>query len=190
MANWNVLHFNREFPQTWVDRQIDVAASSFGLNLLQPNDVYGKSLRAVKYAVLFISLTFCLYFFLELFQQRSVHPMQYVLVGLALCIFYTLLLSVSEYIHFNIAYLISSFATITLITLYTKSLFQTWNVALLFALFLGILYGFIFILIQLQDGALLFGSIGLFALLSLVMYYSLKIQWREPPVQTQPVTMA
>lgn len=189
VANWNVLHFNREFPQTWVDRQVDISASAFGINLLQPNDVYGKSLRAVKYAILFISLTFCLYFFIELFQKRSLHPMQYILVGLALCIFYTLLLSVSEYIHFNLAYLVASTATITLITLYTKSLFQKWNIALLFGIFLGLLYSFIFILIQLQDGALLFGSIGLFGLLALVMYYSRKIEWNySSEVASKPIS--
>ena len=176
-ANWKILHFNREFPQSWIDTEVNISSSSFGLNLLQPNDAYGKSLRAVKYAILFISLTFCLYFFLELFQKRSVHPMQYILVGLALCIFYTLLLSVSEYLHFNVSYVIAASATVLLITLYTKSLFAKWNIALLFGVFLGLLYGFIFILIQLQDGALLFGSIGLFILLAVVMYYSRKIDW-------------
>lgn len=177
VAHWKVLHFNRDFPQVWIDGEVNIESSSFGLNLLQANDGYGKSLRAVKYAILFISLTFCLYFFLELFQQRSIHPMQYILVGLALCIFYTLLLSISEYLHFNLSYLLASGATIVLIGLYTKSLFQQWSIAVLFALFLGLLYTFIFVLIQLQDGALLFGSIGLFTLLAVVMYYSRKIDW-------------
>jgi inner membrane protein len=190
-ADWKILHFNREFPQAWVDTEININSSSFGLNLLQPNDAYGKTLRAVKYAILFISLTFCLYFFIELFQKRTVHPMQYILVGLALCIFYTLLLSVSEYLDFNLSYIIAATATVLLITFYTKSLFLKWNIALLFGLFLGLLYTFIFILIQLQDGALLFGSIGLFVLLATVMYYSRKIDWnytalspsRNPQVQ-------
>ena len=176
-AEWKILHFNREFPQAWSDSEINVGSSSFGLNLLQPNDAYAKTLRAVKYAILFISLTFCLYFFIELFQNRSVHPMQYILVGLALCIFYTLLLSVSEYLNFNLSYAIAAAATVLLITLYTKSLFEKWMIGILFGVFLGLLYTFIFILIQLQDGALLFGSIGLFILLATVMYYSRKIDW-------------
>ena len=190
-ANWKILHFNREFPQSWIDTEVNITSSSFGLNLLQPNDAYGKSLRAVKYAILFISLTFCLYFFLELFQKRSVHPMQYILVGFALCIFYTLLLSVSEYIDFNLSYMIAAAATVLLITFYTKSLFLKWSIAVLFGMFLGLLYTFIFILIQLQDGALLFGSIGLFVLLAIVMYYSRKIDWnytkftRPRPVEVQ-----
>lgn len=189
-ASWKILHFNREFPQAWIDSDVNIANSSFGLNLLQPNDAYGKSLRAVKYAILFIALTFCLYFFLELFQKRSVHPMQYVLVGLALCIFYTLLLSVSEYLDFNISYAIAATATVLLITCYTKSMFSKWSIGLLFGLFLGLLYGFIFILIQLQDGALLFGSIGLFILLAIVMYYSRKIDWHYTWVKPQPVQVS
>lgn len=103
--------------------------------------------------------------------------MQYILVGLALCIFYTLLLSVSEYLNFNLSYAIAATATVMLITLYTKSVFVKWNIAAWFGVFLGLLYSFIFILIQLQDGALLFGSIGLFILLAVVMYYSRKIDW-------------
>ena len=190
IADWKVLHFNREFPQAWADAEVNINSSSFGLNLLQPNDAYGKTLRAVKYAILFIALTFCLYFFIELFQKRSVHPMQYILVGLALCIFYTLLLSVSEYLDFNLAYVIAGSATVLLITLYTKSLFVKWNIALLFGLFLGLLYSFIFILIQLQDGALLFGSIGLFVLLALVMYYSRKIDWNySSMVKSKPIAV-
>ena len=190
VANWKVLHFNREFPQAWIDTEIDISNSAFGINLLQPIDAYGKSLRAVKYAILFISLTFCLYFFLELFQKRSVHPMQYVLVGLALCIFYTLLLSLSEYIDFNFAYLVAATATVLLITLYTKSIFEKWSIGMFFGIFLGLLYAFIFVLIQLQDGALLFGSIGLFVLLAVVMYYSRRIDWNSSRTVKSPVAIS
>lgn len=176
-ANWNILHFTRDIPQIWVNEKPDIKGNAFGVELLQGIDSYSKTMRTVKYALLFISLTFCLYFFIEILKKRSVHPLQYVLVGLALCIFYTLLLSISEYINFNIAYLIASAATIGLITLYTQSIFKNWGVAAAFFLFLSALYGFIYILIQLQDGALLFGSIGLFILLAIVMFYSKKIDW-------------
>jgi inner membrane protein len=134
-------------------------------------------MRTVKYALLFIALTFCLFFFIEILKKRSVHPLQYILVGLALCIFYTLLLSVSEYTGFNIAYVIASVATIGLITAYTYSIFKQAGVAIALTSFLSALYGFIYILIQLQDGALLFGSIGLFILLAIVMFYSRRIDW-------------
>jgi len=104
-------------------------------------------------------------------------PFHIFFVWLVLFIFYTLLLSVSEYIDFNLAYLIASAATIGLITVYTQSIFRNWGIAAAFFVFLTALYGFIYILIQLQDGALLFGSIGLFVLLAIVMYYSRKIDW-------------
>ncbi|HRN55273.1 MAG TPA: cell envelope integrity protein CreD [Agriterribacter sp.] len=176
-AEWKVQHLNRNYPQSWKDSNYTIADSRFGITLLQPVDAYSKTMRSVKYAILFIALTFGLYFFLEILQKRTVHPIQYVLVGLALSIFYTLLLSVSEYIRFNIAYGIAAAATIALITLYTKSLFHKWKVAMLFGVILTVLYTFIFILLQLRDSALLFGSIGLFIVLAAVMYYSRKINW-------------
>jgi inner membrane protein len=176
-ADWKVLHLNRNYPQSWKDAKYDVFESGFGINLLQPVDSYSQTMRSVKYAILFIALSFALYFFIEIRQKKIIHPVQYVLMGLALCIFYTLLLSISEYLRFGLAYFISASATILLITLYSKTLFSTWKIAILFGASLSILYGFIFVLIQLQDNALLFGSIGLFGLLAVVMYYSRKIDW-------------
>ena len=122
-------------------------------------------------------MTFLLYFFIEILQKRKVHPLQYVLVGLAIVIFYTLLLSISEYIGFNAGYAVAATATIVMITAYTKSIFQKWKIVAVFFIVLSVLYGFIFVLIQLQDGALLFGSIGLFTILGIVMYYSRKVEW-------------
>jgi inner membrane protein len=183
-ANWNILHFTRAIPQIWNEGKPEINENAFGVQLLQGMDSYSKTMRTVKYAILFISLTFCLYFFIEILKKRSIHPLQYVLVGLALCVFYTLLLSVSEYLNFNLAYLIASVATIGLITAYTQSIFRNWGIAAAFFVFLTALYGFIYILIQLQDGALLFGSIGLFILLAIVMYYSRKIDWYGGTVDT------
>jgi inner membrane protein len=176
-ANWKILNLNRNYPQAWSDGAYNVAESSFGINLLQSTDSYGKTTRSVKYALLFIALTFMLFFFVEIIKGSSIHPLQYILIGLALCIFYTLLLSVSEYLNFNIAYALAAAATVGLITLYTSGVFKQWRIAFAFGLVLSALYGFIFILIQLQDYALLFGSIGLFILLAIVMYYSRKIDW-------------
>lgn len=98
------------------------------------------------------------------------------LIGFALCIFYTLLLS-TEYVEFVQAYLIAALATILLIILYTKSVFQSMKTASIFAGFLSMLYAFIFVLIQLQDGALLAGSVGLFLILASIMHFSRKIEW-------------
>lgn len=176
-AVWKIQHLNRSYPQSWKDMRYDIKESTLETKLLQPVDSYAQTTRSIKYAVLFIALTFGLYFFVEITQKKKVHPIQYVLVGLALSIFYTLLLSISEYLGFDIAYAIASAATIILITLYTRSLFEKWKVALLFGSLLTLLYGFIFVLIQLQDNALLFGSIGLFIVLAIIMYYSRKIEW-------------
>ena len=105
------------------------------------------------------------------------HPVQYVLIGIALVIFFTLLLSISEFILFDYAYLIAAAATISLISLYAKGHFNSLKTAGVFASLLACLYGFIFVLIRLEDTALLVGSIGLFIVLAVVMYASRKINW-------------
>ena len=134
-------------------------------------------MRSVKYAILFIGLTFAFFFIIELMQKKPFHPVQYVLVGLALVIFYTLLLSISEYILFDNAYLIAALATIVLISIYAQGHFKSWKTAGIFFTLLSCLYGFIFILIRLEDTALLVGTIGLFLVLALVMFASRKINW-------------
>jgi inner membrane protein len=153
---------------------------AFGVSILQPVDDYAKTARCVKYAVLFVGLTFSLFFIVEIMQKKPVHPVQYVLVGMALVIFYTLLLSISEYIHFDYAYLIASVATVLLISLYAKNHFKTWKIAGLFVTVLSSLYGFDYVLISLEDTALLVGSVGLFIVLAIVMYTSRKINWYNP----------
>jgi inner membrane protein len=176
-ANWKVLHLNRNFPQQWKGGRVDIGSSAFGVNLLLPIDSYQKSVRSVKYAILIIGLTFLIFFFIELLHKKSAHPFQYVLVGLALIIFYTLLVSISEYTTFNIAYLIAGVMTIVLVTVYTYSVFSNRKLAALVGGTMLILYAYIFIIIQLQDFALLMGSLGLFFVLALVMYYSRKVDW-------------
>lgn len=179
-ADWKILHFNRTYPQQFTNvNESFINESAFGMNLLQPVDAYGQTQRSIKYAVLIIALTFFLYFFLEVFHRRNVHPLQYILIGFALVIFYTLLLSISEYIAFSRAYFIASAATVLLIGWYSKSIFIKWNIVLLFSFILSLLYLFIFVLIQLQDNSLLFGSIGLFVLLAIIMFFSRKINWNN-----------
>ena len=179
-ATWAFNTANLPFNTFLRDVKFDQSAYAFGVSMLQPADQYAKTMRSVKYAILFIGLTFSLFFIVELMQQRPVHPVQYVLVGLALVIFYTLLLSISEFILFDYAYAIAAMATVSLITLYAKGHFKKWSVAAVFALVTGLLYTFIFILIRLEDTALLVGSIGLFTILALVMYASRNINWYNP----------
>lgn len=179
-ATWNFNKANLPFTSFMKEFNISAKEYSFGVSMLQPADQYAKTARSVKYAILFIGLTFSLFFIVEIMQNRPVHPVQYILVGLALVIFYTLLLSISEFLNFDHAYVIAAAATVSLITLYAKGHFRTWKIAGVFALVLGMLYSFIFVLIRLEDTALLVGSIGLFAVLALVMYASRKINWYNP----------
>jgi inner membrane protein len=176
-AKWNFNRANLPFGTVVKEGALKASTTAFGVSLVQPADQYNKTSRSVKYAILLIGLTFALFFIIELMQKKPLHPVQYVLVGLALVIFYTLLLSISEYILFDYAYSIAAAATILLITFYAKSHFNSWKSASIFGTLLTCLYGFIFILIRLEDTALLVGSIGLFIILSLVMYGSRKINW-------------
>ena len=126
-----------------------------------------------------IAFTFLIFFFVEVLNRTRIHPIQYLLVGLALIIFYTLLLAISEHIGFNISYLISATATIAMVTLYAKSIYNNTKQTAITGLTLIILYGFIFITLQLQDYALLMGSIGLFIVMAIVMYLSKQINWYQ-----------
>lgn len=176
-AQWKVLPLSHSHPQCWKDGGYDLEQAAFGVRLIQTVDGYSKTNRSVKYAILFIALTFVFFFFLEMLQKRQVHPLQYILVGLALTIFYTLLLSISEYTGFNVAYLIASVATVSLISLYAWSVFKSGKTAIGFTFTLSALYAYIFVLIQSEDYALLFGSIGLFVIIAIIMFYSRKIDW-------------
>ncbi len=178
-AKWVFNKANLLYTTTIRNEKINKYAYNFGISMLQPADQYAKTTRSVKYAILVIGLSFALFFIIELMQNKPVHPVQYVLVGLALVIFYSLLLSVSEFLLFDLAYLVASAATVSLITLYAKAHFKSWKTTGIFASLIGGLYGFIFILIRLEDTALLVGSIGLFIILALVMYASRKINWYQ-----------
>ena len=176
-AHWNILHFNRNIPEYWVDNTTDFKENYFGVNLVDTVDHYQLNMRSAKYAIMFIALTFVVFFFVEILTRKKIHPLQYFLVGIALILFYTLLLSISEQINFGIAYLIASFATIGLITAYAHSIFKDKTQTTIMALLLGILYIFLYVVLQLEDIALLIGSIGLFVILGIIMALSRKIKW-------------
>jgi len=176
-ATWNFNKANLPFGTLLKDFKFDQSALAFGVTMVQPADQYAKTNRSIKYAILIIGLTFSLFFIIELMQRKPIHPVQYVLIGLGLVIFYSLLLAISEFLDFDPAYLIASSATILLIGLYAKSHFGSWKSAGIFTGVLTLLYGFIFVLIRLEDTALLVGSIGLFIILALTMYGSKKVNW-------------
>lgn len=176
-AQWKFSKANLPYSTVLKDLKSAVQDIDFGVSLLQPADQYAKTERCVKYAVLFIGLTFGLFFITEITQKKPVHPLQYVLIGLALVIFYTLLLSISEFIHFDIAYSVSALAVITMITLYAKQLFSDRKASLVTGAIMFAQYLFNFVLIRLEDSALLVGSIGLFIVLGVIMYVSRNIDW-------------
>ena len=188
-ASWKVLEINRNFGQKWTGNKYynednyyysdndDLEDFAFGVKLIVPVDHYQKNERSVKYAILFIALTFVVFFFAEIMNKRPIHPVQYTLVGAALCIFYTLLISFSEHISFNLSYLIAAIAVITLISLYARSVFKSTKVSLIVAGVLIALYAYLFTILQLIDYSLLFGNIGLFIVLAIIMFFSKKINW-------------
>ncbi len=126
---------------------------------------------------MFIALTFMIFFFVEILNKRRIHPVQYLIVGLSISIFYVLLLSLGEQVGFNLSYLISSVAIVGLITAYAASIFRYSKLTIVLGICLALLYVFLFILIQLQDYALLLGSIGLFIAMGLIMYTSRNVDW-------------
>ncbi|HEV2854139.1 MAG TPA: cell envelope integrity protein CreD [Thermoanaerobaculia bacterium] len=187
-ALWNVSWFGRSYPQQWrADEAAEVASaeainnSAFGVQLFVPVDAYQKTERARKYGVLFLLLTFLTFFLYEQFNPFSLHPVQYLLVGSALCLFYLLLLSISEHVPFGLSYLVASAATVLLIGGYSIAILRGALRALLMTVVLGALYGYLYVLLQLEDYALLLGSAGLFVILALVMYLTRRVNWSGNP---------
>lgn len=190
-ANWKVLDLNTNSPRYWNKtnaKDINVIDSSavnsyntsidtFGVEFFIENDVYNKTKRAVKYGMAIVVLVFVTFFMIETIANKRVHPFQYLLIGLALAIFYTLLLSLAEYIPFVAAYIIAAVSIIGMITMFAKAVLKDSSLAYKNGVLLTILYSFIFLLLQSKDYTLLIGSIGLFLILAAVMHFSLKIDW-------------
>jgi inner membrane protein len=177
MASWKVLHLNRNYPQMFIDDGYNISYSAFGVDLIMPIDGYQKTSRSVKYAMMIILLTFLVFFLVEITQQKKIHPFNYIIVGFALCLFYTLLLSFSEYMIFSLAYLIATVMTVSAITYFIYYLFRGTRVFAAIGGMLTLLYGFMFVIIQLESYALLIGSLGLFAVMFAIMNYTRKIDW-------------
>lgn len=179
-AQWNVLSLNRSFGQTWSDRAVDadqITRSSFGIALFQPADVYQQNTRSMKYAVLFIAITFMAFFLFEIFFGLHLHPVQYFFTGGALSTFYLLLLAMSEHLYFSVAYLISSIAITLLMSGYSVAILKQRSRGLIIGLVTAVIYGFLYFLIQSEQNSLLFGSLGFFTVLATIMYLTRNIDW-------------
>jgi inner membrane protein len=185
-ASWRVLSLHRDVPQHWLSEDdfgdgwlmendmVDgfggtLQNASFGVELLFPVDAYQRTMRTVKYSVLFSLLTLLGFFAVEVGGKTSIHPVQYIVIGFALCIFYTLLLSLSELIGFNPAYAVASVVIVGLISAYIHAIVRSRFLTALCAGVLAAVYGSLFVMLQLEELALLMGTILLLVLCAVVM---------------------
>lgn len=179
VANWKILHINRAFSQQFFETLPDLGTYAFGVDFVIPVNQYQQNERAAKYGFLVIGLTFLIFFLIQSISKIRIHIFQYSMIGLALILFYTLLISITEHSSFTKAYLIAATAVITLISLYSVSILKGRKFPMFIAASLTGLYTFIYVIIQLENYALLVGSIGLFGILAAVMYFSRKIDWNK-----------
>lgn len=156
---------------------VELAGKTFAVSFVDPVDHYLKSERATKYAFLFVGLTFAMFFMFEVLRRSSVHPVQYGLVGLALAVFFLLLLSISEHWGFAVAYLISSAACVLLVSYYVVPIVGSAPKAAGFGATLSALYAMLYGILSSEDYALLTGSLVVFAVLGLVMGLTRRVNW-------------
>lgn len=179
-ANWKIPHLARSIPQAWtMDRGglNQLIRHVFGVQYYSPVDFYDRVSRAAKYGVLFLSLAFMAVFVMELLSGKRIHAVQYMFVGLAMIFFYVLLLSFAEHLGFARAYAIASLATGGMLALYFSRAFESLKHGLAAALLFIIIYGFLYMVLQMEDYALIAGAILGFAALTAVMFATLRVDW-------------
>lgn len=184
-AHWSVLEINRNFGQSWFDDQLRadlpayaaLAQSSVGVTFYEPVDIYQRSYRAVHYAILFIVITFLTFFLWEHVSGLAIHAMQYLMVGLALAMFYMLLLALSEHMAFELAYAIAAGALVGLITTYLSGALRSRTLAMGAGAGLATLYTMLYWILRSEDYSLLMGSLLLFGILALLMLATRRIDW-------------
>jgi inner membrane protein len=179
-AHWSVPNLGRGIPQH-VGDETDLGpllgGLAFGVDLLSPVDTYRMAERSVKYAFLFIVTTLGLLWLFEVLMGARVHPVQSLLVGAALCVFYLLELSLAEHLGFMPAYAVATAAIVAMITAYSAAVLHSWGRALGLGAAVAALYGYLFVVLVNEDAALLVGSIGLFAALAAVMFLTRRVDW-------------
>jgi len=184
-ARWSVLEINRNFGQSWYDNEIrpgEPAAVSFaglgvGVSFYEPVDIYQRNYRAVHYAVLLIVITFLVFFLWEHVSGIAIHGMQYLMVGLALALFYLLLLALSEHMSFDAAYGVSAGALVSLITVYLTGVLRRLKLALGAGAGLATLYVMLYWILRSEDYSLLMGSLLLFGVLATLMIATRRVDW-------------
>ncbi len=182
-AVWNVSGYSRNLPQLWVSDDVSgysddsTLEESFGVKLYQPLDHYQLTERAIKYAALFLVLTFGVIFVMETIHGLHLHAVQYLFVGSALALYYLLLLSFSEQISFSLAYLVASSAITLQIGLYGRAILKSGRHGVVIGSVIAFLYGMLYMLLQTADYTILIGSVGLFVVISIAMYATRNIDW-------------
>jgi inner membrane protein len=178
-AHWADIARAPENPDTTEEHM-----NSFSGSLNEETGFYRQIMRSIKYAILFIILTFLAFFMFEVLAGLRIHPLNYLLIGLAIALFYLLLLSFAELIGFPRAYTISAGATTTLITVYSRSVLKAEKRAGIIASILTVLYSYLYVLLQLDEFSLVLGSIFLFIILATTMYLTRNIDWYTFSEQT------
>ena len=181
-ANWQILEVNRNYPQTWDDAAVSseaLAASAFGVSLYDPVDIYQRNYRAIRYAVLFIAITFMCLFLWEQVARRRLHAMQYLLIGLALATFYLLLIALSEHLGFALAYALAALGQIGVLGVYLVGAMRARLAGSLAAFGLAAIYGALYLLILSEQYALLLGALLLFVMLAAILLVTRRVDWHE-----------
>lgn len=191
-AEWNIASFNTSFTKYWTSDEnsnrlnnIDniqyytsnQESNNVLISFLLLNDNYQKTSRSVKYAILFIFIPFFVLFLCEVLSKKRIHPVQYILIGIANAIFYLLLLAISEHINFNISYFISALMVTALTSIYIGYIIKSPKYTISMAIVEALIYIFLFGILQLTDYALLMGTLGLFAVIVLAMYFTRNVDW-------------
>lgn len=181
-AHWQTSFFATNLEESMrlcatVGKCGDFNERAFGVSFVDPVDQYLKSERAIKYALLFIALTFAGFFLFEVLKNLSVHPVQYILVGVALAFFYLLLLSLSEHLGFGLAYGLSASGCVLLIGFYLVHVLRSLGRGVGFAAGMAALYAMLYGLLSAEDYALLMGSLLCFGLLGVFMVLTRRLDW-------------
>jgi inner membrane protein len=172
--------FVRIPPLSWHESRYardTIPRSAFGVDLIAPIGIYEASTHAAKYAVLFIGLNFSIYFLFEIFAELRLHPLQYLLLGLANCMFYLLLLAISEHLSFGLAYLLSAAVSTTLIGVYSTAVLAVRRRVVPVMATLTVMYACLYVTLHAEDYALLSDTLVLFTVLALFMYMTRGIDW-------------
>jgi inner membrane protein len=184
-ATWDIPSLGRNYPQQWNNespvKPETISASIFGVDLISPVDNYRMADRSIKYNFLFLILTFVVFWLFETATRLRVHPLQYLLVGVAMSMFYMLQLAISEHLGFTIAYLIASIAVVVLLTAYSIAVLRAKQRGAIIGIMQVALYSYLYVVLANQDYSLLMGSIGLFGFLAIIMYFTRRMDWLESP---------